>query len=139
MTEKVRRELENVRYLLRFNDLDRSTKLELLSKDAKLEAMLQREHNPRFYDGLICKKCGQPISRVKHGNQKFHESCWEEHRHEQNLKAKREYDTRYGTIQRSKNVIIGRRTIGEHMNPDENEEARIVHNELLRTLGKIRK
>jgi hypothetical protein len=49
----------------------------------------------------------------------------------------REHRRKYKAVKYMQNKIRSKRTIGEHMNPDFDEEMKIVRRELYRTVGKI--
>jgi len=136
---KTRNELIKVRNQLLDKKINKDTKLKLLRREGELETELQKKHNPRFYDGILCKYCGLPITGIKHGNTKYHEQCMIYHRQDQKLDYKRTYDRKYRGIPHNKNQIIGRRTIAEHRHPNDEDEIKTVHNEYMRTLQKNRK
>jgi hypothetical protein len=134
---KARKELINIRNQLRKPGLEKHTKLELLKREGELEELLIKEHKLDYYDGRLCKHCGKPITGIKHGNTRLHEHCKEPYRQEKEIEYKRTYRRKYKAVQYMQRKIRSKRTIGEHMNPDFDEEMKIVRRELYRTVGKI--
>lgn len=134
--EKVRNELINVRNQIKQPETPKSTKLKLLKREGELEDQLRKNHLPHFYDGRICKYCGYPISHVKHGNQQYHEDCAQLNRQDKNMDYKRDYDRKYKGIENLKPNRRSKRTIGEHINVDFNEEIKFVRREYHRTFNK---
>ncbi len=85
----------------------------------------------------LCKHCGKPITGIKHGNTQLHNECKEPYRQDYKMRAERNYRRKYKAVQYMQRKIRSKRTIGEHMNPDFDEEMKIVRRELYRTVGKI--
>jgi hypothetical protein len=134
---KIRNELITVRNTLKKSGLKKNTKLILLQREGELEELLKKYNLNNYYDGRLCKHCGKPITGIKHGNTRLHDECKEPYRQDYKMRAERDYRRKYKAVKYMQNKIRSKRTIGEHANPNFDEEIKIVRRELLRTVGKI--